>query len=215
MNSLAQVSSLEIENRTIAELGTSPVHRYEPSWQAVAKKEEDAKAAAAAAAASANAAVAAGTAIVGTATAGTATTATATRAAATATATAPAASGFGSKAALGSGSGRGSGSVGSSGGDGDGGEEGLAEGGATVTAAEREAKEAAAAKAPQISRKRRKVDRDIKNKAEERAIKEWVGQLPGAGLDAYDPLRGDFTHEHDNSSEMVRRGCGWLALLAC
>ena len=190
----------------MAELGTNPVHRYEPSWHAVAKKEEDAKVAAAV-----NATVAEGTATAGAVTAGTAAAvaSTATPAAATA------ASGFGGKAAVGSRSviGGGGDGGGKKGGLGEGGAEGTAK--ATATSAERDAEEAAAAKDSQNSRKRLKREEVIKNKKEERKIKAWVGTLPGAGLHGYHPLRGEFDHEHDNSAEVVRKGCSWLALLPC
>ena len=48
-----QLDSREVRSRTIAELGTNPRFRYEPSWQALAKKQEDAKKAAREAAAAA------------------------------------------------------------------------------------------------------------------------------------------------------------------
>eukprot|EP00904_Undaria_pinnatifida_P006489 jgi/Undpi1/2970/HiC_scaffold_14.g06347.m1 len=53
-----KVNSREIRRRTIAELGTNPRYRYEPSWQALAKKKAAKAAAATAGAASATAATA-------------------------------------------------------------------------------------------------------------------------------------------------------------
>ena len=181
-----QVDSRELRGRTMADLGTDPVHRYGPSWQALARKKGDAEVAAAA-------------------------TATATANAGTATGTA--APVWGSMAALSGGSGGGDGGV------------GMLEGsvqdrvGATamaaVTAAERETEEAAKAKASRTSRKRRRIEQATKDKEEQRAIKEWIAQLPGADLDAFHSLRGDFEHQDGSAPELVRRGGrGWLASLA-
>ena len=60
-----------------------------------------------------------------------------------------------------------------------------------------------AAKAAQSRKKKFKKERGNKNKEEERMIKEWVEQLPGADLSGYLPLRGDFEFEHDNGAEEV------------
>lgn len=65
-------------------------------------------------------------------------------------------------------------------------------------------RDAAAAKATQNRKKKRKFEKVNRNKEEERAIKAWVDQLPGADLSGYFPLRGDFEHEHDNAAEEVR-----------
>ena len=163
------------------------MHRYEPSWRARAKKEEDAKAAAATAAAAA---------------------------AAAGTPTATAASDFGNMAGLGDGSGGGDGGVGMQEGSVQARTGGTAR--AALTAAQREAEEAAKAKTSRISRKRRRIEQATKDREEQRAIKEWVGKLPGADLSAFHPLRRDFQPERDGRApELVRRACGWLTFLAC
>lgn len=45
----------------------------------------------------------------------------------------------------------------------------------------------------------------LKSKTNEvmRSLNEWKDQLPGADLQVFYPLRGDFDHEHDNAAEEV------------
>ncbi|CAN0178573.1 unnamed protein product [Ascophyllum nodosum] len=166
------VSSREIRSRTIADLDTEPEFRYEPSFVAKRKRgEEEEKA----------------------------------------------------KAKYGSGSGRlssppgggkaaalsnGSASLGGSGGYssgfvGDSGEGSAASGvgGSRDEAGAGGYLNSSAAKAAQSRKKKFKKERGNKNKEEERMIKEWVEQLPGADLSGYLPLRGDFEFEHDNGAE--------------
>ncbi|CAN0466733.1 unnamed protein product, partial [Ascophyllum nodosum] len=166
------VSSREIRSRTIADLDTEPEFRYEPSFVAKRKRgEEEEKA----------------------------------------------------KAKYGSGSGRlssppgggkaaalsnGSASLGGSGGYssgfvGDSGEGSAASGvgGSRDEAGAGGYPNSSAAKAAQSRKKKFKKERGNKNKEEERMIKEWVEQLPGADLSGYLPLRGDFEFEHDNGAE--------------
>lgn len=53
------------------------------------------------------------------------------------------------------------------------------------------------------------MENRFKSKAneEKRGLHEWKNNLPGADLQVFHPLRGDFEHEHDNAAEEVC-GCG-------
>ncbi|CAM9351595.1 unnamed protein product, partial [Laminaria digitata] len=193
-----KVCSREIRSRTIAELGTNPQYRYEPSWQALAKREEDAKAAAAAAATTAAETAAAASAVAA-ATADAAAAAAATAATAAAAA-ASSGSGIGNGLSNGGGGGAAGGGGSATADVGVDGEDGKSNGNAArVSGVGGQSEEGA--KASQNRKKKKKVDKVNKNKEEERAIKEWVEKLPGADLSVYAPLRGDFDHEHDDSAE--------------
>ncbi|CAN0373488.1 unnamed protein product [Pylaiella littoralis] len=170
-----QLNSRENRSLTIAELGTKPTYRYEPSWQALAKKEA-AKAAVAAAgmpwrptwfeALNRDGGGGGG-------------------------------GGGGSSGGL---DGRGAGGGAAAAASGGGGAAGEAGGGAAAGGEGRTGQTAVtAAKSTQKKKKRRVIQN--KNKEEERQIKEWVDKLPGADLSVYSPLRGDFDHEHDNAAE--------------
>ncbi|CAN0162413.1 unnamed protein product [Ectocarpus sp. 6 AP-2014] len=172
-----KLDSKEVRSRTIAELGTNPRYRYEPSWQALAKKQEMAKAAARAAAAASEGNVEGSDGIPTT----------------------------GNSSTNGAGGGGGGSSAGSDGGGGGGGaatggEEGSNAGGGAAAGGAGGEMEEVASKTTNNRRKRRRVAQS-KVKEEERLIKEWADKLPGADLSVFLPLRGDFDHEHDNAAE--------------
>eukprot|EP00903_Cladosiphon_okamuranus_P018342 g16874.t1 len=182
-----KLDSREVRSRTIAELGTNPQYRYEPSWQALAKKQEDAKKAAREAAA--------------------------TAAGSNGTKSALANGDSGGGGGGGGGGGNRAGSAGGGGGAAAGGGVDDVEAGGGAVARKGESEEcaasgskspsaaAAAVKSAQKKRGRRRVPAQNKTKEDERALNDWKNTLPGADLSVYSPLRGDFDHEHDNSAE--------------
>lgn len=172
-----KVSSREIRSRTIADLGTKPEFRYEPSFAAKRKRDEEAAAAAAAEAAHANGSVGGGS-----------------------------SSGGHDQCGGGSGTGvcrRGGGSIGGGSANINGGDDSHGKGLSGGTGAGGAGGGGSALKVAQSRKKKFKKERGNKNKEEERMIKEWVDQLPGADLSGYFPLRGDFEFEHDNTAEEV------------
>lgn len=225
MVDLRQVDSREIRSRTIAELGTRPKFRYEPSWEALKKKkaatkarDEAVKAAQVAAAAAAQV------------------TAANTRAGMVGGAMANGVlGGKGLSAASG-------GATPSLSGD----REALVKEATDAAEAARNAAAVAAtavataaeagvdvdglglgseadgsaagasicssAKVVQSRKRKRKQQQMSRNKEQERAIKEWVSSLPGADLSGYAPLRGDFEVEYDNAAEEVKLRGDVLAL---